>query len=136
MCAKRAEEGEHEEQLCRREEANETRNQRLDAVFKQLRIVLHRADIRDDLHPEQRETVSPYIKEEESSETSHIKEEEQEVDINFPLFGVIVKREDGNGDHCGGSAELDGLMAPLSDSDDIMSQFADTDAHSKAVVQG
>ncbi|XP_061612676.1 involucrin-like isoform X2 [Phyllopteryx taeniolatus] len=153
-----------------------------DAVCKQPRVVLHRADVSENLHPEQ-QAESPHIKEEVADEevyhikeeeedyahikeeeedeevnhikeeeggSLHIKEEEQEEIIKVPLTGVPLKSEDegqsednrgaappcssssqhmtreGDEDHCGGS-QADGLLAPLSDSDDMTSHSPHTD---------
>ncbi|XP_061618576.1 zinc finger protein 177-like isoform X3 [Phyllopteryx taeniolatus] len=90
-----------------------------------------------------------HIKEEEE-EFLNIKEEEEEELFKVPLTGVPLKSEDegqseerreaeppsssksqhmtteGDGDHCGGSP-ADGLLAPLSDSDDTTSHSAHSD---------
>ncbi|XP_061619609.1 uncharacterized protein LOC133472567 isoform X14 [Phyllopteryx taeniolatus] len=77
MCARTAE---YEEKLCGPKEEKEPQRQLLDAVFNlQPRIVLHRADVSENLHPERQKSVSPHIKEEEEDEeVQHIKEEEEE----------------------------------------------------------
>ncbi|XP_061621408.1 zinc finger protein 691-like [Phyllopteryx taeniolatus] len=98
-----------------------------------------------------------HIKEEEDLKPRHIKEEEeeflhvkQEEIIQVPVTGVSLKSEDegqseesrgaeppsssssrhmtteGDGDRCGGSP-ADGLLAPLSDSDDMTSHSPRTD---------
>ncbi|XP_077420709.1 uncharacterized protein LOC144050902, partial [Vanacampus margaritifer] len=61
----------------------------------------------------------------ERPQLPRVKEEEQEADIS-ETFGVIVKSEESDGDHCGGS---DSLVAPLSDADasDITSRSSDVD---------
>ncbi|XP_061620813.1 zinc finger protein 572-like isoform X2 [Phyllopteryx taeniolatus] len=95
---------------------------RLNAVFKRPRVVLHRADMSED-----------YVdSEQQAPEDPHFKEEEHEAHITkFPLTGVM-KGEEGDGDHRGGS-QADGLLAPLSDCDDTTSHSPDTDdeEHSK-----
>ncbi|XP_061525942.1 glutamic acid-rich protein-like isoform X2 [Phycodurus eques] len=130
MCARTAE---YEEELWGPKEEKEPQRQLLDAVFNlQPRIVLHRADVSENLHPERQQSVSPHIKEEEEDEEVqhikeeeeeflHIKEEEPEDIIKGPSTGVPLKSEDegrseerrgaeppnsnssSDGDHCGGS---------------------------------
>ncbi|XP_061562679.1 uncharacterized protein LOC133418212 isoform X3 [Phycodurus eques] len=132
---------EYEEELWAREE-KEPQDGFLDAVRRQPADGIHTGDVSEDLPSEQQEPEPGHIKKEEpdptyineidESKPPDVKEEEQEVDItNFPLT-VIVKSEDddddeeGDGDQRGGSQE-DGLLAPLSDSDDVMSQTLDTE---------
>ncbi|XP_061525855.1 zinc finger and SCAN domain-containing protein 21-like isoform X2 [Phycodurus eques] len=154
MCARRT--AEYEEKLCGPKDEKEPRRQLLDAVFKlHPRVARHRADVSENLHPERQQSVSPHNKEvqhikEEDEELLHIKEEEQEEIIKVPSTGVPLKSEDegqseerrgaeppsssssqhmtteGDGDLCGGS-QADGLLAPLSDSDDMTSYSAHTD---------
>ncbi|XP_061619560.1 uncharacterized protein LOC133472559 isoform X2 [Phyllopteryx taeniolatus] len=133
MCARRT--AEYEEELCGPKEEKEPQRQLLDAAFNlQPRIVLRRADVSENLHPEQQQSVSPHIKEEEE-EFLHMKEEEQEEIIKVPSTGVPLKSEDegrseerrgaeppnsnssSDGDHCGGS-QTDG-------DDDVDEQLED-----------
>ncbi|XP_061536255.1 tissue-resident T-cell transcription regulator protein ZNF683-like isoform X5 [Phycodurus eques] len=133
---------EYEEELGCPKEENEPDRQLLDAAFNlQHRTVLRGADITEDLRTEWQEPKPPHIKEEE--EPILIKKEEEEEDITkFPQTGVPLKGEDegqseesrgaeppssssthhmrteAERDHCGGS-QADGLLAPLSDSDDM-----------------
>ncbi|XP_061655947.1 ciliogenesis-associated TTC17-interacting protein-like isoform X3 [Phyllopteryx taeniolatus] len=99
-----------------------------------------------------REEEPTHIKKEEETENSHIKVVEEEDD-KLPLTFVTLKNEEdedkgkceensgveppsrsssqhmktaGDGDHSGGS-QARGLLAPLSDSDDITSHSPDTD---------
>ncbi|XP_061561888.1 uncharacterized protein LOC133417792 isoform X2 [Phycodurus eques] len=162
----------HVEELPATKVEDERQSRLRDAVCKQPRVVLHRADVSENLHPEQ-QAESPHIKEEVADEEVyhikeeeegeevhhikeeergflHIKEEEHEEIIKVPLTGVPLKSEDegqsdecrgaappcssssqhmtreGDEDHCGGS-QADGLLAPLSDSDDMTSHFPHTD---------
>nr|XP_061796568.1 zinc finger protein 37-like [Nerophis lumbriciformis] len=108
----------------------------------------------EDLHPEKHDPLHvkqeeepdmPWIKQEVEPETPDIKEEKQEVEIiKFPM-GVSVKSEEAEGpsDESGaakpssdssfqhlttkgeGRSQPDGLLAPLSDSDDITSHSSD-----------
>ncbi|XP_061525943.1 uncharacterized protein LOC133398373 isoform X3 [Phycodurus eques] len=140
MCARTAE---YEEELWGPKEEKEPQRQLLDAVFNlQPRIVLHRADVSENLHPERQQSVSPHIKEEEEDEEVqhikeeeeeflHIKEEEPEDIIKGPSTGVPLKSEDegrseerrgaeppnsnssSDGDHCGGS-QTDVSKSPVS----------------------
>ncbi|XP_061669693.1 uncharacterized protein LOC133497652 [Syngnathoides biaculeatus] len=84
------------------------------------------------LHPEQQVPNPPPIKEEAASELPDVQEHEEEI-CKFPLPGVTVKSEEANGDHRGGP-QAEGLLAPLSESDDITSHSSDNDAdeHSTA----
>ncbi|XP_061621217.1 zinc finger and BTB domain-containing protein 17-like [Phyllopteryx taeniolatus] len=90
------------------------------------------------------------IKKEDEEEHTHIKHEVEEDITKFPLTGVPLKGEDegqsegsrgaeapsnsssqhmtteADGDHCGGS-QANGLLAPLSDSDDMTSHPPHTD---------
>ncbi|XP_061525925.1 zinc finger protein 771-like isoform X1 [Phycodurus eques] len=127
MCARTAE---YEEELWGPKEEKEPQRQLLDAAFNlQPRIVLRRAGVSENLHPERQQSVSPHIKEneevqhikEEEEEFLHMKEEEQEKIIKVPSTGVPLKSEDEgqsverrgaeppnsnssrDGDHCGGS---------------------------------
>ncbi|XP_061561732.1 zinc finger protein 84-like [Phycodurus eques] len=70
--------------------------------------------------------------EQQAPEDPRFKEEDHEAHITkFPLTAVM-KGEEGDGDHRGGS-QADGLLAPLSDCDDTTSHSPDTDdeEHSK-----
>ncbi|XP_077420904.1 uncharacterized protein LOC144051027 [Vanacampus margaritifer] len=92
-CAKSLQ-NDYEDELCRTKEKKERK--RLDAGFKQPRVVLRRADINAGyLNPEQHEPETSHTEENEELETYHIKGEEQEADITkLPLTVVIVKSED------------------------------------------
>ncbi|XP_019740071.1 uncharacterized protein LOC109524549 isoform X6 [Hippocampus comes] len=93
MCAKSAKD-EYREELSGIKEKNERRHL-LDAVFKNPQILLHKADATEGALHLDLQKAEPHVKEEERSETFHIKEEEEEADITkFPLTVVIVKRED------------------------------------------
>ncbi|XP_061525831.1 zinc finger protein 316-like isoform X5 [Phycodurus eques] len=167
MCARRT--PEYGEELCgATDENNEPQRPRLDAVFHlRPRVVLHGADISEDLRPERQEPEPsrikedvggeevPHFKEEEELEPISIKKEEEpehphlkweeEEDTNFPSTGVPLKTADkvqseesrgaeprssstreGDGDHFGRS-QADGLLAPLSDSDDTTSHSPATE---------
>ncbi|XP_077419658.1 uncharacterized protein LOC144050369 isoform X1 [Vanacampus margaritifer] len=122
MCAKKT--AQYKEELCGVEDIKPQRHM-LDELCKlEPRVVLHRTDPSEEyFHPEWQE-----VKIKEETETSHIKEEEQEDEITeFPLTGVSVESEGGDGDHCGGSQTHDGLIPPLSDRDHIMSSDTDDD---------
>ncbi|XP_061620706.1 zinc finger and SCAN domain-containing protein 21-like [Phyllopteryx taeniolatus] len=107
-----------------------------------------RSDVSENLHPERQQSVSPHNKEGDE-EFLHVTDEEQEEIIKVPSTGVPLKSEDegqseerrwaeppsssssqhmtteGDGDLCGGS-QADGLLAPLSDSDDMTSHSPHT----------
>ncbi|XP_061562503.1 gastrula zinc finger protein XlCGF17.1-like [Phycodurus eques] len=141
MCAKRVKE-EYEDELSLTKKEDGRQRQRLDAVFKNHQVVSLRADVSEEsIHPEQQEWRSKgerhqpkpthvkeaeplVVEEEKRPETPNIKKEEAEIPVT-----VIVKSEDdeeGNGDHFGGS-QGDGLLAPLSESDDITAHSSNTD---------
>ncbi|XP_077425427.1 uncharacterized protein LOC144054160 [Vanacampus margaritifer] len=70
----------YEEELCGAQEENERQRQLLDAVCKQPRVVLNRADVSEKyLCPERREPEFPGVKEEEEEDLQplQVKEEEQ-----------------------------------------------------------
>ncbi|XP_061620869.1 zinc finger protein 84-like isoform X2 [Phyllopteryx taeniolatus] len=149
MCAKSVKE-EHVGELSATKEENEWQRQLLEDSIRMCQDVLQRADVSEDLHPDQQDPNSPQIK-----------EEEEEYDITkLPLTIVVLKSEDDedkgqceknrgaeppsssssqhvttevDGDHCGGSPAPVSLLAPLSESDDITSHSTDTDEdeHSK-----
>ncbi|XP_077375749.1 uncharacterized protein LOC144032148 isoform X2 [Festucalex cinctus] len=108
---------------------------------EQSRFVLNRlGDISEgDRHSKQQEWSSRV--EQQETEPPHIKEEDEEADINeLPFTCVIVKIEDEyknecDEDQCGGS-QADNLSAPLSDSDNTTSHSSDTedDEHSKGDI--
>ncbi|XP_061662273.1 gastrula zinc finger protein XlCGF8.2DB-like isoform X2 [Syngnathoides biaculeatus] len=76
MCARRT--AAYEEEVWGTKEEKAPLSEQLDAVFSlQPRIVLHRVDVSENLHPERQQTVSHNIKEEEGEEVQHIKEEEE-----------------------------------------------------------
>lgn len=99
-------------------------------------------------HNEEEEEKVSHKKEEAEPQLSHVKEEEQEVHITKFLLTVVHLKSDGDderqgeengeveppssssaeglGDHGGGS-RAESLLAPLSDSDDILSQSLDTE---------
>ncbi|XP_019740149.1 oocyte zinc finger protein XlCOF20-like isoform X3 [Hippocampus comes] len=114
MCAKGVKE-EYEQKVGGIKEESEQPRQLPDAVFEKPPIEFQ-ADIgEDDLCLGQREVELP-----------NMKEEEQEEDVTaFPLT-IIVKSEEGDEDHVGGS-QSDALLAPRSDSDDSTSHSRDTD---------
>ncbi|XP_061663720.1 uncharacterized protein LOC133493834 [Syngnathoides biaculeatus] len=111
MCARRS--GEYKEEIRGPKKEEKPKRQLLDAVFNlQPRIVLRRADVSENLHPEQQQSVSCHIKEEgevvqhikeegevvqhikeEEEEFLHLKEEEQEEIIQVPSTGVHLKSE-------------------------------------------
>ncbi|XP_061663578.1 cilia- and flagella-associated protein 251-like isoform X6 [Syngnathoides biaculeatus] len=151
MCARRT--GEYEEEVCGPKKEEEPQRQLLDAVFNlQPRIVLRRAEISENLHPEQQQSISCHIKEEEKGEgvqciqeekqeIVHVKEEEQEESIQVPATVVQLKSEDGqseesqgadppnrnsssDGDHCEGS-QTDGH----DDDDDYDDEQSDLTCH-------
>ncbi|XP_061619607.1 uncharacterized protein LOC133472567 isoform X12 [Phyllopteryx taeniolatus] len=69
----------YEKELSGTKEEDEPQRQLVDAVRMQPRVVFHRADVSENLHPERQKSVSPHIKEEEEDEeVQHIKEEEEE----------------------------------------------------------
>ncbi|XP_061611744.1 uncharacterized protein LOC133469119 isoform X1 [Phyllopteryx taeniolatus] len=126
MCEKSVKNEECADEICR---TKVSERQRLGAVCKlQPPNSLHAAD----LGPEQQEPKHPHIKEEDAQELPYVKEHEDEI-TKFPSPAVTVKSEDVNGAHCAGP-QVDGLLAPLSDSDDITSHSSDNDAdeHSTA----
>ncbi|XP_061669520.1 uncharacterized protein LOC133497550 isoform X1 [Syngnathoides biaculeatus] len=109
-----------------------------DRLFVDAISHLHPRDVlrAEDFHPEWREPEWSHVKEEEPDlppieneeelKSPHIKEEEEEDLIEFPLT-VIVKSEETDEcdeDHCGGSP-AHGLLAPLSDSDNLTSHSSD-----------
>ncbi|XP_061619557.1 uncharacterized protein LOC133472558 isoform X4 [Phyllopteryx taeniolatus] len=149
MCARTA--VKYEKELSGTKEEDEPHRQLVDAARMQPRVVLHRADVSENLHAERKQSVSPHIKEEEvqrikeeEEEFLHMKEEEREEIIKVPLNGVHLKSEDegqreesrgaepssrnsaSDGDHCGGS-QAEGLLAPLSNSDDMTLHSTHTD---------
>ncbi|XP_057690918.1 oocyte zinc finger protein XlCOF7.1-like isoform X2 [Corythoichthys intestinalis] len=99
----------------------------------------------DPLPVEQEESEMPYIKQEEEPEPSNIKEENQEHEIpKFPMTvsvkseedevpskesGVAKPSSDSSFQHLTTKGEArsqpDGLLAPLSDSEDVTSQSSD-----------
>nr|XP_061796561.1 zinc finger and SCAN domain-containing protein 2-like [Nerophis lumbriciformis] len=91
----------------------------------------------EDLHPEKHdplhvkqedESEMPYIKKEAEQETPDIKEKEHQVEIpKFPMLVTMKSEEDEGTSEESGAANPDGLLAPLSDSDDITSHSSDTD---------
>ncbi|XP_057706676.1 zinc finger protein 391-like isoform X1 [Corythoichthys intestinalis] len=110
----------------------------------------------EDLHPEkhdplhvkqEEESEMPCIKQEAAPETPDIKEEEQEDKIpKFPMcVSVKIEEDEGPSEESGaakpssdssfqhlttkggGQSQTDGLLAPLSDSDDVTSHSSDTD---------
>ncbi|XP_061619561.1 zinc finger and SCAN domain-containing protein 2-like isoform X1 [Phyllopteryx taeniolatus] len=147
MCARTT--AKYEKELSGMKEEDEPQRQLVDAVRMQPRVVLHRADVAEELRPERQEPEPPHIKEEvEDEEVHHIKQEE-EVVTKFPLTCVPLKSEDGlseesrgvelpsssssqhmttegDGDHCGGP-QADSLLTPLSDCDDVTSHSPHTD---------
>ncbi|XP_061611338.1 uncharacterized protein LOC133468934 isoform X2 [Phyllopteryx taeniolatus] len=97
----------YEEELCRAKEENDRQRRQLDAVCG-VRDRPRTADVsEEDLRHEHQELESPHV------------EEEKEDIATFPLT-VIVKSEEGDGDHCRGS-QAHGRSAPLLDGDDITS---------------
>ncbi|XP_061524057.1 zinc finger protein 3 homolog isoform X2 [Phycodurus eques] len=114
MCARTT--AKYKKEHFEKNEENERHRQLVDAVRKQPRDVLHRADISEDLHPEKQEPEPtrikeeveneevPHIKEEEvlepvsikkeeEEERPHIKQEEEEVITKFLLTDNALKRE-------------------------------------------
>ncbi|XP_077411313.1 uncharacterized protein LOC144040749 isoform X3 [Vanacampus margaritifer] len=75
-CTRRT--AEYEEELSAVKEDMERKRQVLDAIGRmQPIIVLHRADISEDVRPERQDPERPHIKEEEEDkEISHFKEED------------------------------------------------------------
>ncbi|XP_077361041.1 uncharacterized protein LOC144006191 [Festucalex cinctus] len=67
----------YEEELCGAQEDNERQRQLLDAVYKQPRVVLNRADVTEKyLRPDEQKVKSPQVKEEEE-EHPYFKEEKK-----------------------------------------------------------
>ncbi|XP_061619552.1 zinc finger protein 771-like isoform X2 [Phyllopteryx taeniolatus] len=115
MCARTT--AKYEKELSGTKEEDEPQRQLVDAFSRQPRVVLHRADIGENLCPEWWEPQPPHIKEEvEDEEVPHIKQEEEfepisikeeekperphikledEDDVTkFPSTGVPLKSED------------------------------------------
>ncbi|XP_061663269.1 uncharacterized protein LOC133493644 isoform X2 [Syngnathoides biaculeatus] len=105
MCARMK--GEYKEEVCGPKKKEEPQRQLLDTLFNlQPRIVLRRANISENLHPEWQQSVCRHIKEEEEAkeiqiikheeeEILHLKEEKKEELIQLPSTGVHFKQEDG-----------------------------------------
>ncbi|XP_077363568.1 uncharacterized protein LOC144007630 [Festucalex cinctus] len=103
-----------EEELCGAQEDNERQRQLLDAVYKQPRVVLNRADVSEKyICPERQEPEFPGVKQEEDLEPLQVKEEQQQQPSNIkkeeqlppyikeeedftecPVTGVHLKTED------------------------------------------
>ncbi|XP_061619623.1 zinc finger protein 177-like isoform X2 [Phyllopteryx taeniolatus] len=155
MCATRTPEYDEEEELCGPKEEKEPRLQLLQprTALRGADITEHLRTERQEPEPprmkEEEEPIS--IKKEEEEACPHIKQEEEEEEEDITKFsstGVPLKSEDegqseesrgaeplsasqhmtteGDGDHRGGS-QADGLLAPLSDSDDMASHSPHTD---------
>ncbi|XP_077397726.1 uncharacterized protein LOC144033471 [Festucalex cinctus] len=130
---------EYEEELSRTKEENERQRRLLAAVFKPP-VVLHKEESssKEYLTPDQQEWIS---KVENEPEPPRIKEEKEEADFKLPLTGIPLKvddedKEEGAGDHYV-QLQVDSLLAPLSDCDDITSHSPDTDdENSKSDVTG
>ncbi|XP_061663669.1 zinc finger and BTB domain-containing protein 17-like isoform X5 [Syngnathoides biaculeatus] len=113
MCARMT--GKYKEEVRGLKKEEEAQCQLLDAVFSlQPRIVLRRAEISENLHPEWQQSVSCHIREEEEGEevhrikeeeeeVIHMKEEEQEEIIQVPSTGVHLKSEDGQSEESQGA---------------------------------
>ncbi|XP_061560991.1 zinc finger protein 431-like [Phycodurus eques] len=151
MCAKSVKEEEYEREVCGTKEENERRRQSSDAAFKPPRVGLLRgADIREEvLRSKQQEPEPKHIKvEEQHTDITDfplmgviVKSEDDEDQGQRSQLHPSQSRErwpeppgnspspnvtEVNGDHSGGS-QSDSLLAPLSDSDDIISHSPDTD---------
>ncbi|XP_061663880.1 zinc finger protein 501-like isoform X1 [Syngnathoides biaculeatus] len=142
MCARRT--GEYEEEV-RGPKKEEPQRQLLDAVFNlQPRIVLRRADVSENIHPELQQSVSSHIKEEEEGEEvqcikeeedvfRHMKEEEQEEIIQVPSTGVHLKSK-----YEGQSEERQGPELPSRNSscDGDFCERSQTDGHDDEQSEG
>ncbi|XP_019740012.1 oocyte zinc finger protein XlCOF28-like, partial [Hippocampus comes] len=139
MCAKIVKDEEYEEDVGG--PTKESERQLLDPDVEQPPLSLRDADVSEDLVGSQR-LESPRIKTEEAPQPACVKEEmpdparikveeepeaprkedEREDRISkSPLTGIIVKSK---GAHCG-ETPSDGLLAPLSDGDDVTSHSSD-----------
>ncbi|XP_061620978.1 uncharacterized protein LOC133473333 isoform X3 [Phyllopteryx taeniolatus] len=152
MCTRKT--AEWKEELSGTKEETESQLLQVDAVFRPPRDARSGADVAEEgLGPEQQKPEPPHVKEEEEEaditrfpvaagvvkreddeerdaieglrperqepERTHFKEEDDIA--KFPLIGVIVKRDEGDD-----GSQSGGLIAPLSDSDDITSHSPDT----------
>ncbi|XP_061611769.1 zinc finger protein 391-like [Phyllopteryx taeniolatus] len=106
----------YEEELCRAKEENDRQRRQLDAV----------CGVRD--RPRTAgNSRGVHVEHQEPECSRRIKEEAQEDEITtLPLAGVMLKSEDDEGEHSGGP-RWRGLLAPLSDSDDVTSRSPDND---------
>ncbi|XP_061669313.1 zinc finger protein 260-like isoform X5 [Syngnathoides biaculeatus] len=143
MCARRT--GEYEEEVRGPKKEEEPQRQLLDAVFNlQPRIVLRRADVSENIHPELQQSVSGHIKEEEEGEEvqcikeeedvfRHMKEEEQEEIIHVPSTGVHLKSK-----YEGQSEERQGAELPSRNSscDGDFCERSQTDGHDDEQSEG
>ncbi|XP_061669656.1 gastrula zinc finger protein XlCGF17.1-like isoform X2 [Syngnathoides biaculeatus] len=114
MCAKSVKE-EFEEEICWSNEEKERRH-----LFKKPAGVLRRTELSEEgLDCEKQEWSSR--EEQQEPERAHIKEEEEEADVSeLPFTCVIVKSEKDFQDECERD-QVDSLLAPLSESDDVTS---------------
>ncbi|XP_061663706.1 ciliogenesis-associated TTC17-interacting protein-like isoform X3 [Syngnathoides biaculeatus] len=136
MCARRT--GEYKEEVRGPKKEEEPQRQLLDAVFNlQPQIVLRKAEISENLHPERQQSVTCHIKEEKEGEEVqrikeeeedflHMKEEEEEEMIHLPYTGVHLKNEDE-----GQSEDRRGAEPPSrnSSNDRDLCERSKTDSH-------
>ncbi|XP_057716985.1 oocyte zinc finger protein XlCOF6-like [Corythoichthys intestinalis] len=93
----------------------------------------------DLLHVKQEVSEMPYIKQEAEPQTPSIKEEQEEEIPKFPMTVRVKIEEECQSDSSfqhlttkgEGQSQPDGLLAPLSDSDDITSHSSDFDTDEK-----